>query len=376
MKLILHLVVLAFASLTVLESRAQFIFINLSYKVVLNPANGSRPNSITDASIDQAVARMNQLQGPYFRGFRFRRVDPVTEIGGVGNPTGPSQWYNTDFFDQINGTTWQNQMEFAARHNSDYHWNNAAINIYVTAGICGGVCSFPGHDIINIGGCSFSQDGAIQMHEIGHHFNLCHTQGCPCAGCDSTKTGQCYTTPGDDEIADTLPDLQCWSRDQIAIFSFAGRTYSQLTASERERVDDVFLNIMSYHNPASRLTENQIDHWTDAANGVRLPVTSGRTWYVNAGGSVQGGLNSANPAGGDIVLIRPGAYNEHLTISQPVTLRATRAGPVTIGSPVPAAFTAARPALPMVAPATSNEPFKAAGDGLPGRLDFPGTARK
>lgn len=36
-------------------------------------------------------------------------------------------------------------------------------------------------------------------------------------------------------------------------------------------------------------------------------------------------------APGDIVLIRPGTYNELVTLSSPVTLRATRAGPVRIG---------------------------------------------
>jgi hypothetical protein len=42
-------------------------------------------------------------------------------------------------------------------------------------------------------------------------------------------------------------------------------------------------------------------------------------------------VNSANPAGGDIILLRPGSYNEQLTLDTPLTLRATRDGSVTIG---------------------------------------------
>ena len=41
-------------------------------------------------------------------------------------------------------------------------------------------------------------------------------------------------------------------------------------------------------------------------------------------------IEARYPAGGDIVLIRSGNYDEQMTITKPVTLRATR-GPATIG---------------------------------------------
>jgi len=46
--------------------------------------------------------------------------------------------------------------------------------------------------------------------------------------------------------------------------------------------------------------------------------------------TVGSGVSAAN--NGDIVLIRPGTYNEPGTINKAVTLRATR-GPATIGLP-------------------------------------------
>jgi pectin methylesterase-like acyl-CoA thioesterase len=48
-------------------------------------------------------------------------------------------------------------------------------------------------------------------------------------------------------------------------------------------------------------------------------------------GTVGAAVSAASAGGADIILIRPGSYPETLTITKPVTLRATRAGGVTIG---------------------------------------------
>ncbi len=326
---------------------AQFIDIRLSYKVVLNPADGLRPPGVQDADIDAAIAEMNQLQATYFRGFRFRRVDAVTEVGGQGDTTGPSRWFSTDFFDAFNGGAWKDQMDNAARSDARYLWNNTAINIYITAGICGGVCSFDweGDNIIVIGGCS-DGSGELQMHEIGHYFSLFHTQGRFCGGC-GTDPGQC-NSPGDDEVADTLPDVACWNQDMIAT-NFLRLTYGQLPPPLQNLVDNVFLNLMSYHAGSTpRLTELQLNRWTDRASNERRNVTSGRTWFVNtnhcslpAGNSVCNpffsgpfpavldAVNASNGGGGDIILLIPGTYTGDFTFSKPVTLRAPRIGTAT-----------------------------------------------
>lgn len=336
---------------------ADTITVRLSYKVVLNPANGNRPPGVTNNDIDDAIVAMNALEKSYFRGFRFLRVGPVTNIGGQGDTNGPSRWYNTDFFADRNA---KDDMENAALNNREvYAWNDTAINIYITNfnRRCGGICSFPGDndEIIIVAACS-DGDGATQLHEIGHYFNLFHTQGDVCGCCDANQNGQCHTEPGDDEVADTLPDLACWSRDQIANWNYQ-TTYNRLNAEQKSRVDDVFLNIMSYHGSGcgqgattTRITEGQLDRWTDVANGDRRGVAKGRTWFVGIPTSGIGNgtsenpfliVNSAqiaaNPEGGDIILLKPGAHratllSNRLVLNKPLTLRATRAGAAVIGA--------------------------------------------
>lgn len=196
-----------------------------------------------------------------------------------------------------------------------------------------------------------SDAGWLHLHEFGHFFDLCHTQGCPCGCCDPDLTGPCHTTPGDDNVADTLPDLACWDRDDISQHTF-GVNYNILPSSaHRERVDNVFLNIMSYHRSGcgqgadvARLTEGQLDHWSDVASFTRVSVRDGRTLFVQAGagGSQNGrsttpfdlvaeGRNAAN-GGGDIVMIRGGIYPENLAFTSPVTLRAPRGQVARIGN--------------------------------------------
>ncbi len=357
--LLFVLIAAAVAAMIPAESRAQgVITIRLSYKVVLNPADGTRPSALTDANLNTAVTAMNALYATYFRGYRFQVVE-IINVGGRNDTTGPSRWYNTNFFDNTNvngqtqGSIWKDQMEAAARSQAAYRWNNNAINLYLTNGICGGICSFAheNDNIVIIGGCS-AANGSLQLHELGHYFNLYHTQGRPCGDCGAGQTGVCHTIPGDDEIADTLPDLACWNQDNIARNRF-GRNYAQLNAGEQNLVDDVFMNVMSYHPNLVRLTEQQLDRWADTANGARAAVRDGQMIFVRPGGPFGNG-SSASPLNGvvigvvasqarpgnNILILRPGVYNERPRINTPVTLRATRQGPVFIGSANPPALAA------------------------------------
>ena len=386
-KHILRMMVIAWLLAAGAAVQADIINIDVSYKVVLNPANGQRPpgptgGAITDAQIQQGLDGANALLETYWRGYRFRRIGSIRNVGGLNDNTGPSRWYNTNFFDDDNGSAWKDQMEAAAKASpATYRWDGDDINIYIANGKCGGICSFPGDDILIIGACGgAANSGSLTLHEIGHYFDLCHTQGCPCGSCDGTKTGQCHTTPGNDEMPDTLPDLQCWSRNQIAQWSYS-QNYSNLSASRKNLVDNVFLNVMSYHSNTTRLTEKQLDRWADLGNGDRSGVTHGRTRFVdrNAGifqfgtsvfpfDTVSEGVNAAD--NGDIVLLRPGGYNQTMTISKPLCLRVTRTGAANIGS-------SSNPGSPAAAPVGV---FESLWD-VPGlspdlpevRIDFPGT---
>lgn len=328
------------------------IIIRLSYKIVVNPADGTRPPGATDAAIDSAVAQMNVLLDSFGRGYRFSRVDPITEVGNVGGLArpNPSHYYGINML-EVDGA--RGQMENDAVDNrSLYAWNSSAINIYINQANGGGQCAFPNEQLIAIGGGS-AGNGSLQLHEIGHFFDLCHTQGCSCGCCSTTgETGECYTSPGDDEVADTLPDLACWDQNDIAMHTF-GVFYTQLTLPLREQVDNVFFNIMSYHAggcghagggaTTERLTEQQLDHWSDTALFVRAPVCDGRTLQVSASASntfvngnslfayhtIPSALNASTAT--DILLIRDGNYPGPLTITRPITLRTTRGSVARIG---------------------------------------------
>jgi hypothetical protein len=223
---------------------------------------------------------------------------------------------------------------------------------------------------------------------IGHGKNrtvmgLCHTQGCQCGDCVPNCDGgdrhghacdvdadcpggtcdvvKCVTEPGDDHMADTLPDLQCWEPNDIAQYSF-GVDYDEATSSQQEQVDNVYYNVISYHGESPpRLTSDQFDRMMDVSGTTWFAITQRCTFFVDGDPDVPptmiGHLNcsregprpnvdgdeypdtkldgsSVNPlstvasalneAGdGDIVMIRGGYYDEQLTIDQPVFLRAS-----------------------------------------------------
>ena len=326
--------------------QAQIVF-RVSAKFILDasgnlPSNsggfGAQRADVTNAAAVQAqIDLANVILDAHGRGARYVLTEVV-------NLSGVSQWFSTPARDSAS----RNALEAAAIANRAlYVWRDDAINLYIN-NTSSGVCSFPGdHNLIFMGSRAYT---TLFVHEAGHYFNLSHTHQGESGCADNCGCGDALTPGDSDNVGDTLPDHECWGQDNIASWSFGGRNYSQLNSGEQWRVDNVFLNVMSYHLPQDRFTSDQLDRMADASNGARNNAASGRFRFVDRnngclfqdgssscsfvfGGpysTVGGGVGAANS--GDIVLIRPGTYVEPGTINKAVTLRATR-GWATIGNP-------------------------------------------
>jgi len=306
----------------------------VSIKFILD-ATGNRPSGSldTEAEIRDQIDLGNEVLDATGRGFRLRLVE-VLDVAGI------SQWYNADV------SSSKGFLNFEALSDpSLYRWNTTAINVYVNNDNSPGICSFPGDGSIILVGQGLRPTTII--HEIGHYLNLCHTQGCECGSCDSGETGECHTTPGNDFVPDTLPDLSCWTRNDISQNAF-GTDYGFLGPENQVRVDRTFNNIMSYHGTRFILTSDQMDRMTDASNLFRDEVATGRTVFVDNtsdclpqtgnlncflgfGGPLTNVLAGSTEASvGDILMIRGSTYSETFTFAKPLTVRA-RKGNAVIG---------------------------------------------
>jgi len=356
-------------------SASPYIDVHVSVKIIRNPATGTRPpiddanvnDLITNQDITDLFDRINtndSLLSGYQRGFRFV-VDEIIDIGATcgGNcnscaSTTPGWWYCRGF--GAGTVPSLLDLETMARSQPAFQWKSTRVNVYVNQGQGNGaVSSFPPRHVVVVGAQVWDPDfipnfgAATVLHELGHYFNLSHTNGGAC------KPEECFTpacpnpVPTDgDGLSDTLPDDPCWGLNPLSQFHY-GVIYLNLTPAQRVNIDNIFWNNMTYLHPnqaygetfVHRMTEQQLDRWADACTDTsRVWVRSGRTWFVSTGGSLSGtgmsfsqfrnpsqGRDAANAAGGDIILLRPGVYNQVLTFDHPVTLRVARGGTATIG---------------------------------------------
>lgn len=233
---------------------AQIFHVRISIKIVLD-ANGQRPSAgyvTQDSDIEEEIGYANEVLRTSGANWRLDLVETL-------DAPGISQWFGPLSIES--GIKTEMEREAEADPNR-YLWRLDAINLYVLElSDVGGFCSFPGpEDIILIGSLAYGDLvanqpyprenilftlGYLWLHEIGHYLNLRHTHAGPaCQPCTATCQGN-----NNDGVEDTLPDSDCWMRDDIARYSF-GRTYSELEPQEQRRVDLVWKNVMSYHSDA------------------------------------------------------------------------------------------------------------------------------
>lgn len=319
---------------------ARDISLRISVKFILSPG-GAMPccgNGTFDsfADITNQVNFANEMLRSFGRGYQFQ----IYEVTTVGGPASAFYSNSRDDKDLLEAAAEADKAGFKYRDN--------AINMYVNDADGSAVCSFPPTDDIILYGQS-SRTTSL-WHESGHYFNLQHTH----AGASEKNSNGTVCTNGcscaqliggtTDGTADTIADHDCWSDANDIAQGNYGANYSALSAARQALVDAVLNNIMSYHGDRFHMTSDQLDRWTDAANGARDHVVTGYTRFVDRTGNalfpfgssalpfvtVAQGVSAARAAGGDIVLLRPGNYNETMTISKPMCLRATR-GTAVIG---------------------------------------------
>ncbi len=364
-----------------------FIWVNVSIKVIRNPATGQVPPTMNDALLLESFVDMNRWLENTWRGFRLRAVDldaarNFKRIGTLNDTTGPGKWYFTNLKNDDANLAFETEAE---ANKSLYGWNDTAINIYFNNAPLGFSSAHspanpdtPGRDLVQsaydllvtdlspaeIAAGRFAPTYKIAgnlLHEVGHYFHLSHT---------FPEDAFLDTAPDPhDDLTMRASDSRHESivRDAIARYAYFAN-YSSISPANRTRVDNTANNAMSYYQlfyddpkqnkyltDAERFgplrflfTEMQLERWADAATAECAKVTSGRTIFVDSSAvlspfssgssslpykTVARGLDAARLAGQDIVLLRPGSYHERLTLNRPCTLRATRTGKAVIGIP-------------------------------------------
>lgn len=299
----------AFALLLWPVSGSAQVFWRLSIKVFTD-SNGQRPSGCTDQEIRDNVSYNNLLLTSYARGCLFS----VSEI--VQLPSSLSSWYNRAARNSEN----RDELLTAAEDNAAlYRYRDHSINVYINNS-SSGICCGSGNGLVFMGNDAIGATSVTLIHEIGHYLGLPHTQGVGCNGCCTPDENlSCCDVPGDDEVSDTIPDLACWTINQVSMNRF-GKQYLNLLSNEKTQVDDVWNNIMSYHSGRVRMTPGQLDKLSTFSNNDRANVMSSLFRFVSSSGddgndglSADGAFRTVSGAiagstANDVLLIRAGTY--------------------------------------------------------------------
>ena len=239
------------------ELDAQELEVRVSIKIALDK-EGNRLQEqdgwlYENARIERFFDLANEILATNGTNWRLRIVE-IVELSALA-----------DWFGPVDAFQARDAIEAEALRNPElYGWRFDALNLFIVNETHDaiGVCSSPTsngakHTIVapnvwvpemEFTPEQFEFDWAVFfIHEIGHFFNLCHTHGCCCnVVCEDAVDPARWSPRGDDGLADTLPDLDCWGTNEVAQWSFS-RDYGSLEDADKEQVDRTFLNIMSYH---------------------------------------------------------------------------------------------------------------------------------
>lgn len=351
---------------------AQFIDIRISVKWILGPSG--EPPSVSPSEcapynwLDPAwwqsqIDEANVRYGAYGRGIRF--ASPVFE-GGIA---GASQFFN--LYESLN-----NDFELTARANpAQFRWRDDAVNVYVFNSV-GGTPDAPkcqgwagGHPLPGTLGCEghtfpnrsvmivfCARTNAGLAHEFGHHFGLPHTwvpNHAPETPVDADPD-LCSSPPDCNAYPACTVDPYCRGAASLCTCCCMESNTLALAAAQGwtpQQYEVMRYNIMSYHcgvpEHGFQMSDGQWDKFCDMIKTWKHDYcrseTTGEPIFVHWNApfpywgysrfpfrTVADGVSAANPAGGDILLIRSGSYGENLTINRRVTLRSDR-GTVRIG---------------------------------------------
>ncbi len=323
-----------------LPATAQEIDVRLSIKYILDSVGNRPPGTFSnETNLRNAFDQVNnRAMRRWNRGYRF----VITEIQNIADQ---SEYYN------LTSDTLYRGLENEAEANpSAFFWRTNATNVFIVNSFinnAGGGAAIPslasdaGYELV-VFIANTNPPDIIWPHELGHHFDLYHTFDF------SDQVGDTRPDPNPFQCAQAFQcpmggSMECCCATKVANLDAVSGSWSP------QEYNDIRFNTMSYHCNQTldntRLTGGQLDRWTDATRRYHLGETTGVTYFVDRNNltsppydgystdphrTLAGGVAAANPAGGDIVLIRTGNYNEPMTITKPLTLRATR-GTVNLG---------------------------------------------